>query len=193
MLGVLAALVMAALWFGAFYAIMWCQESRFRYRLWHLRDRIVADVLAEDLPAAPAVQHLLEDIEIGIRHTPRIRLSRLLAFGLAHRGLDIPGEGPATKGKLTASQRAQLRAYEDELARAYATYLLTGAPVGWLAVAWTLPGIILDKLRHRRSASAARTSTAAAAVPADLARHPEAWIRSSKRDKNEDEPLSACV
>ena len=74
---VLAVGVTAAMgWIGAFIIYPASQESRFRYRLWRVRDAIVDDVRTGALPRAPLVKELIANVEHAILHSKRFNLLR---------------------------------------------------------------------------------------------------------------------
>lgn len=113
------------------------QHSQFRHQLWALRDEMVDDLLARRLPRTGAVAMLLDLIEWSIGHAERHTMlagwvavknaGHLIPAGLVENVI-LSGEG--------GPERAALAEYLNRYRRISRRHLMSGAPSGWVYVAF---------------------------------------------------------
>lgn len=112
-------------------------HSRFRNRLWHLRDDLVDDLLSGSIQFSPGSVRLLGIVETHIRNTKRHTFTDvLLAVALA-KDLNLTSITEAvTEDTTPEADREALLAYFDRFRVANFHHLLASSPSGWIA--WCL-------------------------------------------------------
>jgi hypothetical protein len=178
-----------AAWYGLLFVVPSCQVSRFRYRLWGLRDRVVDDLISATLPETPPIEELVYEVELAIRQAPDIRL---VNFALAWKAAkELPARERAPLTGLSESQRQLVQGYREELYGDIARHLFRGSPPKWLA-SRALSIFFAAKAfrKDRRNQRSKGGDVVERRVVRELKKNPTLWIPPHREPK---EPLSACV
>ncbi len=121
-------------WWAFFKSIPSSAASRFRYRLWAMRDELALELLDGTYEDSEQPQRLLHEIEALIRVAPELTLFRMGLMRLGRIGISpLPSYQPIKLEALNNSDRQRLAGRMDRVSRAALRYLFTGSPSGWLA------------------------------------------------------------
>lgn len=163
--------VIAILWIGAGYCLValprWYFRSISRYRLWHLRDELVDDILVGKLPGEhPAVLQLLNRAETAIALISRFSLvDVLLLVRLIRRA--SPAARAALSNHSALCDRAGLDHNERRLLDSYTELLdfrvaSTMFSSSWFGLAYLLvktPRIVAAVRRNEKAPAGASFDT----------------------------------
>lgn len=152
----LAGAVLLAFCASIIAAPRWFARSLHRNRLWHLRDRFVAEIVSGRIPADdPAVRDTLRRIERAIASVKQISLLRALIFARlarrltpdASRALDRRTAWPSLH-RLDAHQQATVTSFREALDTLLAGGALLSSWLGVFLVLMLLPKAWMNV--HRR-------------------------------------------
>lgn len=155
------------------------ERSRFRYRMWRVRDRVVGAVLSEEIESHAAVRQWLDRAEVLIAATKHLTPFQ---FVMASRTMRRGGWKPNPSLTETAPEPVQkmLCDASTEVRKAYARVFALGSPSGWLVlllVAVSSPVLfLLQQRRHYKKCdeppldSVAKWSSRRYGSPADVFR-----------------------
>ena len=115
-------------------------HSRFRDRLWTIRDELVDGLLSGQIEPSPAASRLLHVIETSIRIVGRHSFIDALIAAIIVRGREIePLADGVLSDDLRPSDRAKLADLLAAFSKAVTDHLLSGSLSGWLAsAAWAV-------------------------------------------------------
>lgn len=124
----------AAWWLIVVTSIRFNCRSIFRHRLWVLRDLLADDIIADRLPANPAVVRLLHATEGAIYHAAEFSLVQfLLVPTMVNEQEELAVDESAKE--MTGEQRDHLAKYHRLLSRILLRHFLMGNVMGWIVVA----------------------------------------------------------
>lgn len=138
----LALLIPAVLALAIATVPRWFIRSMSKHALWRLRDEVVDDTLAGDLPSdQPAVRELIERLEWAISESRSFDLLHLIVWSRAKRRLSPKmlkelAEVPALTG-LTPDQVSRVEAYRGCYDSVAIRALLLSSWIGVAIVLWT--------------------------------------------------------
>jgi hypothetical protein len=187
---VMLVVLAVAAWAGVFFVIPWCQQSRYRSRLWLLRDQITDDMINGVLPTDDAVLELRTWIEGHIRYVKDFKLSNFILAIIIRKTSPLPPMNYASRADLTPDELALLQSYEARFLRMQTRQLFAGTPFGWLAS----PGVLLSAILAPRKASKAHRVVERTVQRPDVTGRPELWVpeRHLTPDDRKKE-AAACV
>lgn len=127
-------LALLPIWVLFLYVVPRHQTSRFRYRLWEIRDEVKDSVYRGELPDNDAVNILGMHVESFIRHAHETGLVSFLLVASANDPYRSDVEEAIDRSKATMSdgQLKLLSEYEASLYEEVLKHLVTGSLVGWL-------------------------------------------------------------
>ncbi|MEV0003009.1 hypothetical protein AB0H28_12070 [Micromonospora sp. NPDC050980] len=109
------------------------QHSRYRNRLWNIRDSLVDELLGENIEFSSGAQVLLHVIETHIRNTRRHTFTDVMVAVFLLRKVELP---PITDLMLNHAVRPEdrrvLMRYFIDFREANFSYLKRSSPSGWL-------------------------------------------------------------
>jgi hypothetical protein len=141
----LLLIVTAILPFAMILQIANWSHSRYRNKLWNLRDSLVDDLIARNIEFGPGAVKLLDLFETHIRNARRHTFSDLYIAVLLLRKVEIPSITEEMLGSdVRSSDQKILREYFERYRRINFSYLLSSSPSGWFVSLW----LALNKL-HR--------------------------------------------
>jgi hypothetical protein len=191
------SLLAIAAWAGIILVIPWCQRSRFRYRLWRLRDKVTDDLIRDALPRSDAVIELREQIDDSIRYSRDFTfLNFLLAYTVAEKYSRLAVQR-ASRDDLRPEEAERLKQYESQLEEAQTVHLLTGSVSGWVGT--VLLAILSFPKLTSRGQDRSPKELMAQKVTNEVASQPELWVprRRLARDRRDgheaDQSRSAFV
>lgn len=151
---------------GVFFAFAtmprWCVKSISRHRLWRLRDRVVDDIIAKELPADHgAVQDLLKVIEWRIEHHRSLDLLHAMVWWGANTKVPASVQKQYRReislDDLTEEQAERISAYREQCISIIIIAMMMGS---WIGIASVLPAItvavVSDSRKDRRPAAVAQ-------------------------------------
>jgi hypothetical protein len=148
-LGLVAALVSLPRWFT---------RSMSKHAFWRLRDEVVDDVIAGELPAdSDAVQELAARLEWAIRESRSFDLLHLVVWSRAKRAvskrtlcelIDIPD-----LKHLQADQAAKVVEYRKRFDKVAIRAILLSSWLGISVVLWTIMRVLVRAIARRLSPS----------------------------------------
>src|SRR5947209_7687017 len=134
-------------WLSAFAIVPACSASRFRYRLWRLRDELVDEVRAQKFVNTDVPKRLIMIVERAIEEASNLSALNILLFrlagGFASSPFDLKDLVPSDKELITN----HLREFDSAIARR----ALGGTPSGWIALIVLVPTALLTALIDRLS------------------------------------------
>lgn len=145
----LLAVTCIAGWTGVIFVIPWCQRSRYRYRLWQMRDQIVDDVICNKIPSHPAVVELVARIETHIRCVDSFTLASTMTEYIGRRAFELPVDGSLDVTLLGSTEGAIISRYLSEFNKAKVRHLFVGSPSGWIAFALVPSAFVIAELLRR--------------------------------------------
>ncbi|MEV7266419.1 hypothetical protein AB0N38_22955 [Micromonospora aurantiaca] len=126
-------LIAALLPFGLIFQYSNWQHSRYRNRLWNIRDLLVDELLSGNVEFSRGAQVLLHIIETHIRNTRRHTFTDVMVAVFLLRNVELP---PITDLMLDDAvrpgDRKVLMKYFIEFREANFSYLKRSSPSGWL-------------------------------------------------------------
>lgn len=160
----IVAAAIAVLWVAGAYCLLalprWYFRSISRYRLWHLRDDLVDDILAGRLPGEhPAVRQALVRAESAITLISKFNLvdmmllNRLLRQASPAARAAITNHAPlCDRAGLDQSERELLDSYTDRLSERVASTMISSSWFGLAYLLLTLPRAMSEIRRRNGSA-----------------------------------------
>jgi hypothetical protein len=134
------------------------QHSKYRHRLWTVRDAIVDDIIDERLSLSKEAQDLLLRVHLSIKYAPDHTMRSALTSMLLLRGQQIPNVRKSlATAKLPVAERELLTAHYEAMRAATVWHLMHGSPSGWLlhAAARVVPlGLVGSARRVKASETA---------------------------------------
>ncbi|WFE32061.1 hypothetical protein [Micromonospora sp. WMMD975] len=141
-------LIAAFLPFGLVFQYSNWQHSRYRNRLWNIRDSLVDELLDGNIEFSQGTQALLHVIETHIRNTRRHTFTDVMVAVFLLRNVELP---PITDLMLDDAVRPEdrkvLMRYFVDFREANFSYLKRSSPSGWLV------GLRLKLNKSRRQPS----------------------------------------
>jgi hypothetical protein len=111
-------------------------HSRFRTRLWNLRDSLVDDLLTGRIQFSSGAIKLLDLIETHIRNAKRHSFSDVMLAVAILRGISLPSiTDDMLDEDVPLSDRDALLRYFNDFRSANMGHLLSSSPSGWTAAA----------------------------------------------------------
>lgn len=142
----LIVLALAA-WLSITKVVPACATSRYRYRLWRLRDALSDDIRHgkfDDEEAAMKVRLL---IDLAIEDADDLSALNLTLFQFVVRRSDLPAD-PLGLGELSPSDEECLKERLEEVQAALLSKTLFGSVSGWLATAFLIPVVGVAAFRN---------------------------------------------
>lgn len=121
------------------WAIVWfhipnTMHSRYRSKLWEIRDDLVDDLIFSRLHRSAPALALLDVLETTIRYVPRHTITDVGIAALMLRDEDVPGlMDRLLSDEVPPSERVRLTSYLTRFADVSLDHLLWGSPSGWTA------------------------------------------------------------
>lgn len=127
-----------------------CSDAVYQSELWRLRERLVADIRADQLKLSPEVTSevvdLLASIRSRIANARELSPYRLLPVKMALAR--CPEIGHADGSDASVCESEQLAAYVTELDHIDRRHLSSGSPTGWLLYLVTICYRIVGRVAH---------------------------------------------
>jgi hypothetical protein len=111
-------------------------RSMFRYRLWRLRDKVVDEILAGDLPGKMYCHRLVHLVEAFIITSREVTIWRWTVGFRPSKDIvrDVAEENERELGELTEEERARALCHYRQLRKIVVKHLVFGSPSGWMAL-----------------------------------------------------------
>jgi len=141
----LIVLALAA-WLSVTKVVPSCATSRYRYRLWRLRDGLSDDIRHGKFHDVEAAKNVRLLIDLAIEDAEDLSALNLLLFGLVVRKSDLP-EDPLGLADLRPHDRDCLNERLTEVQDALLSKTLFGSVSGWFITALVSPVVLVAALR----------------------------------------------
>lgn len=124
-------------WFSLVKVVPDCATSRFRYRLWQLRDELVDDVRHDEFSNGERARRFVSSFEWAIEQAADLSALNLILLHISRPHSDRAD--PLALDGLDPADAQRLGAYREKFEVAVATKALLGTPSGWIALVLVVP------------------------------------------------------
>jgi len=141
----LIVLALAA-WFSITKVVPACATSRYRYRLWRLRDALSDDIRHGKFHDEEAAKKVRLLIDLAIEDADDLSALNLVLFQLVLRRSDLPAD-PLGLEELSPYDQECLKERLEEVQAALLSKTLFGSVSGWLATFFLIPVVVVAAFR----------------------------------------------
>lgn len=135
-------------WFSLFKIVPDCATSRFRYRLWRLRDDLVDELRRDAFRDPERARRFVWFIEGFIEEADDLSALNWVWWSTATRGYKCD-DYPLDLESLQTEDAARLQRYRDELVWAIFLKVMAGTPSGWIGAVIGIPILLAGELVRR--------------------------------------------
>jgi hypothetical protein len=123
-----------------------CAASRYRYRLWRLRDGLADDIRGGGFESSNAARKIVSYIEVAIEDAADLTALHVLLFFWTNR-VDVSLNDPLALRELGHRDRVRLEETLSEVENAFLAKAFLGSVSGWLLTLPLLPAVATAALR----------------------------------------------
>jgi hypothetical protein len=135
------------------YIVPSCARSRFRYRLWALRDQVMDEIYDGRFEKTDQARKLVAAIELVIRGADQLSLLRVWFANLVVDERDLPEHLRFELDRLSASDRDRLQRHLRALHWLIIKHVFVGSVSGWIYLLATRPLHFLRLVRRAIASS----------------------------------------
>jgi len=139
-------LLALAAWFSITKVVPSCATSRYRYRLWRLRDALSDDIRHGKFHDREAAKKVLLLVDLAIEDADDLSALNLILFSSVVRGEDLPRD-PLGLDDLKPYDKDCLIERLEEVESALLSKTLFGSVSGWFIAAILTPFVLVAAIR----------------------------------------------